>query len=121
MFPPEQIGINLMSIEATYLKAILATVARQAFPPDRLAELVTSHVGGEKQIAAFNLCDGTKSQSQIADSVGLDKSNFSKSINRWVELGIAVKIEEGGEVRPVHVYPLARDQRGRKKGKKNGE
>src|SRR5712692_9181711 len=76
----EQKGISSVSAEETYLRAILATVARQAFPPERLAELVASNAGGEKQIAAYNLCDGEHTQSEIASAVGLDRGNLSRSI-----------------------------------------
>jgi hypothetical protein len=107
-----------VSDEASYLRAILATVARQAFPPERLAGLVTPHVGGAKQIAAYNLCDGAHTQTQIAESVGLDKSNLSKSIGRWIDLGIVLRIGEGADARLVHVYPLPKDQYV-KRGKKN--
>jgi len=103
------------------LKAILATVARQAFPPERLAEMVTSNVGGEKQITAYNLCDGDHTQSQIALAAGLDKGSLSRSISRWTELGIVIRTGSGGEQKPVHVYRLPSDYTGKKKVKKNGK
>jgi hypothetical protein len=117
----EQIGIKQMGTEATYLKAILSTVARQAFPPDRLAELVMSNTGGKKQLEAFNMCDGNHTQSQIAESVGLDKGNFSRSMSRWIDLGIVIRVGDGTEAKPVHVYPLSKEYLGSKRVKKNGE
>jgi hypothetical protein len=108
-----------MAGDQDYLKAILATVARQAFPPDRLAEMVTSNVGGEKQIAAYNLCDGDHTQSQIASAAGLDKGSLSRSISRWIELGIVIRA--GGEHKPVHVYRLPSEYSGKKRIKKNGK
>ncbi|MGE3366819.1 MAG: MarR family transcriptional regulator [Rhizobiaceae bacterium] len=92
-----------MANEEIYLKGILATVARQAFPPDRLVELVGARNGGEKQANAYNMCDGSRSQSEIAKALGLDTSNFSKMIQRWVDQGIVIKLGDG---RPVHVYPI---------------
>lgn len=109
-----------MGAETTYLKAILATVARQAFPPDRLLELVTSNAGSKKQLDAFNMCDGTHTQSEIADSVKLDKGSLSRSISRWIDLGIVIRVGDGAEAKPVHVYPLSKEHLGKKKGKKNG-
>src|SRR5688572_28202447 len=47
------------------LRAILTTTARQAFPVEKLSEIVLKG-GGDKQLQAFNLCDGTKSQGEIA-------------------------------------------------------
>jgi hypothetical protein len=110
-----------MAGEQDYLKAILATVARQAFPPAQLAEMVTSNVGGEKQIAAYNLCDGDHSQSQIASAAGLDKGSLSRSISRWTELGIVIRIGGGAEQKPVHVYRLPSEYSGKKRIKKNGK
>jgi hypothetical protein len=109
-----------MTIETAYLRGILATVARQAFPPDRLAELVLSNVGGKKQIEAFNLCDGSRMQSEIARSVGLDKGSLSRSISRWIELGIVIRVGEGIEAKPTHVYPLPKDCLKKKKRSRNG-
>lgn len=95
-----------MTIEADLLRAILATVARQTFPPETLAELVAKGNSGEKQFRAFNLCDGTKSQSEIANAVGLDKGSFSRTLSRWIEVGIVVRIGQGADARPLHIYPL---------------
>lgn len=85
-----------------YLKAMLAMLARQSFPPEKLPDLV----GKDKQIQAYNLCDGTRTQTEVAKSLGLDSGNFSKTAARWAELGILIRITEVKEVRPVHLYPL---------------
>jgi predicted transcriptional regulator len=63
--------------------------------------------GGAKQLKAFNLCDGTRTQGEIAKELSLDPANFSKTITRWAELGIVIRITEGRSVTPVHVYPLS--------------
>lgn len=86
-----------------YLRAILATVARQTFPPERLAELVGT---GKKQLAAFNLLDGTKSQSEVAKQLSIDPASMSRTIARWIEAGIALRVGDGKEARVIHVYPL---------------
>lgn len=95
-----------MTIEADLLRAILATVARQTFSPETLTELIAKGNSGEKQLRAFNLCDGTKSQSEITGAVGLDKGSFSRTLSRWVELGIVVRIGHGADAKPLHVYPI---------------
>lgn len=95
-----------MSTQETYLRAILATIARQAFPQDILAGHVLKS-GGPKQFKAFNLCDGTRTQGEIAKEVGLDPANFSKTISRWIDLGIVIRTMDGQRVTPVHVYPLS--------------
>ena len=85
-----------------YLKAMLAMLARQSFPPEKLADLV----GKDKQIQAYNLCDGSRTQAEVAKALGLDQGNFSKTAARWAELGVLIRVTDGKEVRPVHLYPL---------------
>jgi predicted transcriptional regulator len=94
-----------MSTQNSYLQAILATVARQTFPPEKILEIMGPNAG-EKQLLAFNMCDGTKAQAEIAKALGLDKGNFSKTLSRWIDAGIAIRIGEKNESRPLHVYPL---------------
>lgn len=89
--------------EDAYLRAILATVARQTFPPAQLAELVGT---GKKQVAAFNLFDGTKSQGEVAKELAIDPASMSRTISRWIEAGIAIRVGDGKEARVIHVYPL---------------
>lgn len=108
-----------MTTDEVYLKAILATVARQTFPVGQLAEMVAPRSDSTKQIAAYNLCDGQHSQAQIAAKSGMDSSNLSKTISRWVDLGIVVKVGEGADQKPVHVYPLPASA-AEKKGRGNG-
>jgi hypothetical protein len=89
------------------LIAILGVTARQAFPPDRLAELVApKKVKGDKQVKAFNLCDGTLTQSEIAKALKLDQGNFSRTVSRWADAGIVFRLGEGREAKLLHVYPL---------------
>lgn len=94
-----------MGSQEAYLRAILATVARQTFPPEKILEIMGPN-SGEKQLRAFNLCDGTKSQAEIAKVLGLDQGNFSKSVARWIDAGILIRVGENKESRPLHVYPL---------------
>ena len=97
-----------MDNSQVYLKAMLAMPARQSFPPDKLAGLV----GTGKQVEAYNLCDGTRTQSEVASALGLDKSNFSKTVARWSDAGVLIRITEGKEIRPVHLYPLSKEAAG---------
>jgi DNA-binding MarR family transcriptional regulator len=85
-----------------YLRAIYSMVARQTFPPADVEKIV----GRDKQVEAYNLCDGSRSQTQVAAEVGLDKGNFSKTLARWVDQGILIRITDGKEMRPLHLYPL---------------
>jgi hypothetical protein len=94
-----------MGAQESFLRAILATVARQTFSPARIVEIMGPSAG-EKQRRAFNLCDGNNSQADIIKELGLDSSNFSKTLGRWVDEGIVIRVGEGREARPLHVYPL---------------
>jgi hypothetical protein len=74
---------------------------------DVLAGEILEIIGpGEKQHRAFNLCDGEKTQAEIAKELGLDPGNFSRTITRWVDEGIAIRAGKKGDIRPLHVYPL---------------
>jgi hypothetical protein len=66
----------MVSDSEQVLQAILATVGRQTFPPQTLGEIV----GTSKQIAAYNMCDGSKSQAEVAKSLKLDSGNFSSRL-----------------------------------------
>lgn len=94
-----------MEAQETFLRAILATVARQTFSPSKIIEIMGPNAG-EKQRRAFNLCDGSKSQAEIIKELGLDSGNFSKTLSRWVDEGIVIRVGEGREAKPLHVYPL---------------
>lgn len=93
----------MMSNTDTYLRAMMSLIARKTFPPDDLAEIV---VTSDRQLDAFNMCDGTKSQSEIAKALGLDKGSFSRTMSRWIEEGVVIKVSTSDGDRPVHVYPL---------------
>ena len=93
-----------MNTTEELLKAILATNARIAFPPNDLVKIVAPTVGSEKQLLAYNLCNGETSHANITKKAKLDKGNFSRAVARWVEAGVVVRI--GPDRLPLHVYPL---------------
>lgn len=93
-----------MDAGESLLRAILATVGRQAFPPEVLARVVSSSAGSEKQVRAYNLCDGKTPQAEIGKAVKLDKGSLSRSIARWVEAGIVFRV--GADQHPLHIYPI---------------
>jgi hypothetical protein len=97
------------------LRAILATTARQAFPVDRIVEIVVSK-GGDKQLRGYNMCDGTRGQSEIAKLLKLDQGNFSRTVGRWVDAGIVFRLGTGRDAKLLHVYPLPEDA-GKTKGR----
>lgn len=93
-----------MDANGELLKAILATVARGTFPPTALAKIVAPRTGSEKQLMAYNMCDGETPQAEICKKTKLLKGNLSGSITRWVEAGVMIRV--GPERLPLHVYPL---------------
>ena len=94
-----------MENSQVYLKAMMSLVARQTFTPERLAEIV-SPLANMRSYEAFNLCDGTRSQGEIASALKLDAGNFSKTVKTWVDEGVLIKVTEDGKDKPVHVYPI---------------
>jgi hypothetical protein len=98
-----------MDTTETLLKAILATVARETFPPEELRKIVAPTAKSDKQILAYNKCDGETSQAEICKRTKLFKGSLSTSITRWVEAGVMVRV--GPDRLPLHVYPLPKTDR----------
>ena len=96
-----------MDVNEAILRAILGLQARLVFSPERLAQLVAPKAPGEKQLQAYNLCDGETSQLEICKQTGLDKGSLSRSIDRWVEVGIMIRI--GPDQYPLHFYPVPKE------------
>ena len=98
------------------MQCLIQVVARAAIREDRVRAVVGA---GSKQLRAFNLADGTKSQQQIAKATGIDQGQLSRTFQRWVENGVAFWMGEGKETRLLHVYPMsAGDGQARKGGKR---
>jgi hypothetical protein len=94
-----------MSSQEVYLRAILATVARQIFSPEKILEIMGAQAR-EQHRKAYNMCDGTKTQSDVVKKLGIDHSNFSKTLARWVDAGICIRVGDGRDALPMHIYPL---------------
>lgn len=93
-----------MATEDTLLlRAILSMTARQAFSFDSLLGIVGS---GDKQLRAFNMCDGSNTQSDIAKATKIDPGNLSKTVARWVEAGIVLRLGEGRDTPLLRICPL---------------
>lgn len=83
----------------------IGLLGRIAFPPETLEKIVMQG-SGEKQKEAYNLCDGTRKQADIAKEVGLDASNFRKTVKRWEREGVLVRIGDDGSPRLLGLYRL---------------
>ena len=89
------------------MRALLSLTARQTFSADVLREIVMKGGASAKQLDAFNMCDGTKSQAEIAKELKLDQGNFSRTVSRWIQAGVMFRLGEGREAKLLHVYPLS--------------
>lgn len=107
----------MADINESLLRAILSTAGRQTFSVERLTEIVLTKGAGEKQLLAFNMCDGTTGQAEIAKKLRLDTGNFSRTVARWIEEGVMFRLGEGRDAKLLHLYPLSssRTSRGRRR------
>jgi predicted transcriptional regulator len=96
-----------MDMTESLLRAILMTVGRTAFRPKDVYRIVTPYARSEKNLKAYNLCDGRTPQHEIAQRAKLDKGQLSRAITKWIEAGVVVRV--GDEELPLHVYPLSKD------------
>src|SRR6266508_4986031 len=95
--------MNRMAESDDLLRILVQLNARLAFP-----EATVRHIVGNspRQAQAYNLCDGTMTQSEVAKRAGLDQGNFSRTMNRWIRSGILFRLGTGREAKLLHLYPL---------------
>ncbi len=110
-------GQNMNVETNTLLRAILGMTARQAISVDDLVQAVAPKGSGEAQMEAYNLCDGSRTQGQIAKEVGLDSGNFSRTVSRWADAGIVMKLGDARDATLLHIYPIPRDRIGKERGR----
>lgn len=104
-------------------QCLIHIIGRAAIPEDRVREVVATRA---KQVKAFNLCDGTRSQSEVARKTGVHQANLSRAMSRWIENGVAFWLGEGSEAKLLHIFPIssrgvvpsAGKRRTRQKGKR---
>ena len=85
------------------LRCLMHILGRASMPIKTVYDLVGR---GDKQIQAFNLCDGSLSQSEVSKKTKIDQGQLSRTSTRWVENGIAFWIGVGKDARLLHIYPL---------------
>jgi len=88
------------------LKVLVHLVGRSVVPMEKLEQIVAPAPGSERQIRAFNLCDGSRTQAQIVKELNLNQGNFSIATARWEAAGVLYRIKIGSEQRLLHIYPL---------------
>jgi hypothetical protein len=85
------------------LECLIQVIGRVAIPIDRVYEIVGTN---DKQIKAFNLCNGVVTQLEVAKKCGIDPGNFNRIITKWVENGVAFWIGSGKDARVMHIYSI---------------
>lgn len=90
------------------LRCLIHIIGRATMPVDTVQKLVGR---GAKQVDAFNLCDGSRSQAEVSKTTGIDQGNLSRTFDKWVESGIAFWIGEGAESRLMHIYPISKSSK----------
>ena len=91
---------------------------QQKLLADKLNKFDWSKGAGPKQVRAYSLCDGTRSQTDIAKALTLVAGNFSRTVSRWIDSGIVFRLGEGREAKLLHVYPLSIEATKKKGGSK---
>jgi len=99
----------MADVTSDLLRALLTVTARIALPAEKLAAIVQAAGAGEKQLAAYNMCDGNRGQSEIAKALSLDAGNFSRTVGRWIDAGIVFRLGEGRDAKLMHMYPLPKE------------
>jgi len=94
------------------LRFLVQLTARHVFPEEALRKIIGSSA---RQVAAYNLCDGTRTQAEIAKASKLDQGQFSRTAARWAEAGVLFKVGTDREVKLLHLYPLSSAQSSQRK------
>lgn len=96
------------------LRILIQLNARNIFPEETLRQIVGSSA---RQIEAYNLCDGTRTQAEVVRMSKLDPGQFSRAATRWAGEGVLFKLGTGRDVKLLHLYPLPTTQRSPRKKK----
>lgn len=81
----------------------LHTLGRLAISPQEVRDIVDT---GPGRVEAFNLCDGSRNQREIATAAGIDPGNLSRAITRWREHGVIFVMGSDKSATYLHIYPL---------------
>ncbi|MGH3691314.1 MAG: hypothetical protein ACRDT7_14245 [Microbacterium sp.] len=97
------------------LRILIQLSGRREFPPETLREIV----GDGRNVNAYNLCDGTRTQAEVVKGAAVDQGQFSRTSARWVQEGVLFRLGSGRDVKLLHLHPL-QDERPRR-GKAGSE
>lgn len=94
-------GVDPQACLEDLMKALITLTARTAFEDDDLVAIVAPAKAGRgraKLLEAYNRCDGTRTQGEIAGSLKLDPGNFSVTVSRWVDAGVMFRVRSGKRI-----------------------
>jgi hypothetical protein len=97
------------------LRILVHVSGRAAFPEEKLRGIVAPPGASAKQTAAYNLCDGSRTQAEVARAAKINQGNFSRTMARWVGEGVLFRVGNGREARLLHLYPLPPARGGHRK------
>jgi aminopeptidase-like protein len=86
---------------------IISLLGRIAFSNDSLKKMIQK--GSKKpneMLAAYNLCDGHNTITEIATRAGIAVPSLSIAVDKWEENGIVVKKRDGAETFPKKLYTV---------------
>lgn len=108
-----------MAMSESFLKDIrrqneilIALLGRIAFDEKTVRDIIISNKKEDlksKYIEGYNACDGNKTQTEIANVIGVTQSTLSPIINEWVEVGIVYEINKGNKKSYKKIFPIKVD------------
>ena len=107
-------GDDLLMDTNDLLRCAIQVIGRVAVPPDQVREIVGVGKKYKKQLHAFNLCDGSRTQKEIAEESGISQGNLSRTLKRWHRHGIVFVFGQGKESIFLHIYPLPPSEKKKK-------
>jgi len=100
---PYEEPANGNSESTDLLRALVGLIGRAAFPEHKLRDLV-SPSGNSAYFHAYRMCDGRTPLTAIVKQTGIDSSNLSKAVGKWVDAGVMFRI--GPKHLPLNLYAV---------------
>ncbi len=62
----------------------------------------------ELQVTAYNLCNGRRTQGEVAKTAGLENGDCSRTVARWVESDVQFRVGSGRDATVLYLDPLVK-------------
>src|SRR5436309_459727 len=86
----------------TLVMLLIRAIARGPLPVTAVEQIVSPTAASAKMRRAFNLCDGTRTQAQVAAAAKIDQGQLSRAITRWEANGVLFRLGSGRLARLFH-------------------